>query len=115
MMFRRLKGQRGVTLVELMVVVAIIAIIAAIAITLYQDVQKKAKLAADQGTMAAIRSAIAIYYGINDGIFPSQASLNAGPPLTQAVPNWQCPGNTGWGYTQATGIATLAVNDTSGC
>ncbi|MBI4013328.1 MAG: prepilin-type N-terminal cleavage/methylation domain-containing protein, partial [Candidatus Rokubacteria bacterium] len=42
MMFRRLKDQRGVTLVELMVVVAIIAIIAAIAITLYQDVQKKA-------------------------------------------------------------------------
>ncbi|MGH7266892.1 MAG: prepilin-type N-terminal cleavage/methylation domain-containing protein, partial [Candidatus Rokuibacteriota bacterium] len=47
-MFRRLHNQRGVTLVELMVVVAIIAIIAAIAITLYQDIQKKSKLAADQ-------------------------------------------------------------------
>ena len=115
MKFRRLKNQRGVTLVELMVVVAIIAIIAAIAITLYQDVQKKAKLAADQGTMAAIRSAIAIYYGINDGVFPTQGSLNGGPPLIQAAPAWQCAPNTGWGYVQTTGIATLVANDVSGC
>ncbi len=41
------------TLVELMVVVAIIAIIAAVAITVFQDIQKKAKLAADQGNVAA--------------------------------------------------------------
>jgi Tfp pilus assembly protein PilE len=96
----------------LMVVVTIIAIIAAIAITLYQDIQKKTKLAADQGTMAAIRSAIAIYYGSNEGIFPSsQATVTS---LLQA-PAWQCAGNSGWGYTPATGIATLAVNDTSGC
>ena len=32
-----------------MVVVAIIAIIAAIAVTMFQDVQKKAKAAADKG------------------------------------------------------------------
>jgi prepilin-type N-terminal cleavage/methylation domain-containing protein len=114
-MFRRLHDQRGVTLVELMVVVAIIAIIAAIAITLYQDVQKKARLAADQGTMAAIRSAIAIYYGKNDGVFPTQGALNAGPPLLQAAPGWQCAGNSGWTYDINTGLAALAVNDTSGC
>ena len=113
MKFRRLKNQRGVTLVELMVVVAIIAIIAAIAITLYQDVQKKAKLAADQGTMAAIRSAIAIYYGKNDGVFPgSTATLNT---LLQAPASWQCAGNSAYSYAPATGLAALAVNDVSGC
>jgi prepilin-type N-terminal cleavage/methylation domain-containing protein len=106
------RSSAGVTLVELMVVVAIIAIIAAIAITLYQDIQKKTKLAADQGTMAAVRSAITIYYGMNDGLFPgNQATVLA---LLQA-PGWQCAGNSGWGYTAATGIATLAVNDVSGC
>ena len=89
MMFRRIKNQRGVTLVELMVVVAIIAIIAAIAITLYQDVQKKARLAADQGTIAALRSASAIYYGKNDGAFPSGGTLNT---LVQpSPPVMQCP------------------------
>jgi prepilin-type N-terminal cleavage/methylation domain-containing protein len=112
MKLRRLKNQRGVTLVELMVVVAIIAIIAAIAITLYQDVQKKAKLAADQGTMAAIRSAIAIYYGKNDGVFPGSAG--AIDLLLQAPPAWQCVGQAN-NYVAATGLASLAVNDISGC
>ena len=69
-MFRQLRSQKGLTLVELMVVVAIIAIIAAVAITVFQDIQKKAKLAADQGNVAAMRSAVAIYYGKNNGIFP---------------------------------------------
>jgi type IV pilus assembly protein PilA len=112
MMFRRLKNQRGVTLVELMVVVAIIAIIAAIALTLYQDVQKKARLAADQGTLAAIRSAIAIYYGNNDGVFP--AAEPAGPPLLQAAPDWQCPGAS-HAYDPVTGVETYTPNDISAC
>ncbi len=52
-MFRQqLRSQKGLTLVELMVVVAIIAIIAAVAITVFQDIQKKARLAADNGTVA---------------------------------------------------------------
>jgi prepilin-type N-terminal cleavage/methylation domain-containing protein len=69
-MFRQLRSQKGLTLVELMVVVAIIAIIAAVAITVFQDIQKKAKLAADQANVAAMRSAVAIYYGKKNGLFP---------------------------------------------
>jgi type IV pilus assembly protein PilA len=69
-MLKQLRSQKGLTLVELMVVVAIIAIIAAVAITVFQDIQKKAKLAADQANVAAMRSAVAIYYGKNNGIFP---------------------------------------------
>jgi type IV pilus assembly protein PilA len=113
MMFRRIKNQRGVTLVELMVVVAIIAIIAAIAITLYQDVQKKARLAADQGTVAALRSAGAIYYGKNDGSFPTQGTLNT---LVQpSPPVMQCPGNV-WTIDATNGkISFTAGNDISAC
>ena len=85
-MFRQLRSQKGLTLVELMVVVAIIAIIAAVAITVFQDIQKKAKLAADQGNVAAMRSAVAIYYGKNNGIFPAAVGAvreprDAGPDL----------------------------------
>jgi type IV pilus assembly protein PilA len=112
MMFRRLKNQRGVTLVELMVVVAIIAIIAAIAITLYQDVQKKARLAADLGTIAALRSAGAIYYGKNDGVFASQAML--GTLVQPSPPVIQCQGAT-WAADNTNGVITYTPNDISAC
>jgi len=108
-----LKGQRGVTLVELMVVVAIIAIIAAIALTLYQNVQQKAKLSADQGTTAALRSAVAIYYGRKNGNFPpSKASLNA--LVSPSPPVFQCTGG-GYSYDTANGKITLTVNNSADC
>ncbi|HEV8310576.1 MAG TPA: prepilin-type N-terminal cleavage/methylation domain-containing protein [Methylomirabilota bacterium] len=109
-MFRTVRNQRGVTLVELMVVVAIIAIIAAIAITLYQDVQKKAKLAADQGVIAAMRSAIAIYYGQHNGNFPGAP----GNYVTPSPPAFQCVG-FGYTYDSATGLITVSGNLASGC
>jgi type IV pilus assembly protein PilA len=110
-MRRSCRNQRGVTLVELMVVVAIIAIIAAIAITLYQDIQKKSRLAADQGTMAALRSAAAIYFGRNDGLFPTQATLQSS--LVQGY-TLQCL-SASWAFDSATGIITYTPNDTSAC
>ena len=73
-MFRQLRSQKGLTLVELMVVVAIIAIIAAVAITVFQDIQKKAKLSADNANVAAMRSAVAIYYGKHNGLFPTDTN-----------------------------------------
>ena len=110
-MIRAIRNQRGVTLVELMVVVAIIAIIAAIGITLYQDIQKKARLAADQGTMAALRSATAIYFGRNDGVFPTQPTLQT--TLVQGY-TLQCSGAS-WSLDMTTGLITYTPNDTSAC
>ncbi len=111
-MFRRLRDQRGVTLVELMVVVAIIAIIAAIAITLYQDIQKKSKLAADQGTIAALRSASAIYYGKNNGLFPTAGTLAT---LVQpSPPVFQCTGGT-FTINAGNGKVNYAPNDINQC
>jgi type IV pilus assembly protein PilA len=112
MMLRRMKDQRGVTLVELMVVVAIIAIIAAIAITMYQDIQKKARLAADLGTTAALRSAAAIYFGRNDGGFPTKPTLAA---LVQPAPAvFQCTGGD-FDIDTSTGLVTYTPNDIAAC
>jgi prepilin-type N-terminal cleavage/methylation domain-containing protein len=109
---KRLRGQRGVTLVELMVVVAIIAIIAAIAITLYQDVQKKARLAGDQGTIGALRSAAAIYFGKNEGVFPTKGTLQT---LVQGFNGtFQCSAGT-WDTDSTNGKISYSPNDTSGC
>ena len=91
-MLRHLRNERGVTLVELMVVVAIIAIIAAIAVTIFQDLQKKAKLGADQGSVGAMRSAVALYYGKNNGLFPASTTNVAA--LTTPAPAWNCASPT---------------------
>jgi type IV pilus assembly protein PilA len=82
-MLRQLRGQRGLTLVELMVVVAIIAVIAVVAITAFQDIQKKARLAADNGRVAAIRSAVA--YGKNNGLFPPAIGSVGGAPASHVT------------------------------
>ena len=84
----RKRDQRGLTLVELMIVVTIIAIIAAVAIAIYQDIVKKSKLAADQAIISSLRSAVAIYYGKNNGVFP--ASMGQVEGLVQPTPVYNC-------------------------
>jgi type IV pilus assembly protein PilA len=111
MVFRRLRDQRGVTLVELMVVVAIIAIIAAIAITLYQDVQRKAKLAADEGVVAAMNSAIAIYYGKHNGNFPAVPGSYVSP----SPPSFQCLTGYEYTYNENTGLISVTVRVVANC
>ncbi len=108
-MSRQLRSQKGLTLVELMVVMAIIVIIAAIAATVVQDIRRRAKLAADQGNVAAMRSAVALYYGRNNGMFP--ADVGAVESLVTPAPTWQC--GTQPTYTPADGKVdfTATVSD----
>jgi prepilin-type N-terminal cleavage/methylation domain-containing protein len=84
-------GERGVTLVELTIAVAILAIVVAIALlVLCQDVGRGARLAADTGTVAALRSAVAVYYGKHRGTLPpDQPAVDT---LVNPAPVFQCPG-----------------------
>jgi type IV pilus assembly protein PilA len=82
------RQETGLTLIELMVVVAIIAVIGAIAMALYQDIVKKSKLAADNATVASLRSAVAIYYGKFDGSFPG--GMGVVNSLITPAPVYQC-------------------------
>jgi prepilin-type N-terminal cleavage/methylation domain-containing protein len=61
---------KGFTLIELMIVVAIIGILAAVAIPKFADLVTKSKEAAVKGNLGAVRSALAIYYGDNEGVYP---------------------------------------------
>ncbi|MDO8734379.1 MAG: type II secretion system protein, partial [Elusimicrobiota bacterium] len=71
-----MKTKKGFTLIELMIVVAIIGILAAIAIPKFADLIKKSKEGSTKGSLGAIRSALTIYYGEQEGVYP-KASLTA--------------------------------------
>ncbi len=71
-------NKKGFTLIELMIVVAIIGILAAIAIPKFADLINKSKEGATKGSLSTVRSALQIYYGDNEGWFPSGAATEAG-------------------------------------
>ncbi len=89
------KMKKGFTLIELMIVVAIIGVLAAVAIPKFADLIRKAQEAACKGQLGAMRSALSIYYGNEEGVWPQvSASTNdtvlsaaIAPTYIQAIPN----------------------------
>jgi len=65
-----MKKSKGFTLIELMIVVAIIGILAAVAIPKFANLIRQANEASCKGNLGAIRSALSIYYGANEGLWP---------------------------------------------
>ena len=70
-MKKMIKEQKGFTLIELMIVVAIIGILAAIAIPKFAQMLEKSREGTTKGNAGAIRSALAIYYGDREGVWPT--------------------------------------------
>ena len=64
------KSLKGFTLIELMIVVAIIGILAAVAIPKFADLVTKSKEASTKGSLGSVRSALSIYYGDLEGVYP---------------------------------------------
>ena len=67
------RNHRGFTLIEVMVVVAVIGILAAIAVTVFANVQARARLAKAQADLRAVASAVTTYQA-RLGVLP--ADLN---------------------------------------
>ncbi|MFH1784248.1 MAG: prepilin-type N-terminal cleavage/methylation domain-containing protein [bacterium] len=67
----KIRSKKGFTLIELMIVVAIIGILSAVAIPRFADLITKSKEGATKGNLGALRSAVSIYYGDNEGFFPT--------------------------------------------
>jgi len=75
----------GFTLIELMIVVAIIGVLAAVAIPKFAQILERSKEGATKSNLAAIRAAVSIYYGRNEGVYPARidsTSTFVGPAET---------------------------------
>ena len=65
-----LKREKGFTLVELMIVIAIVGVLAGAAILRFTDMINRARESNARNSLASIRSAAVIYYGMNEGSHP---------------------------------------------
>jgi prepilin-type N-terminal cleavage/methylation domain-containing protein len=107
-------NKKGFTLIELMIVVAIIGILAAIAIPKFADLINKSKEGATKGALSTVRSAIQVYYGDNEGWFPTDSSFAtsvlSGAKYLNVMPVAKLPGT---GHADSAAIAN-ALADAGG-
>jgi general secretion pathway protein G len=73
----RQKSSSGFTMIELMIVVAIIGILAAIALPKFANMLETSREGATKGNASALKSADAIYYGDNPGIWPTTLNTSS--------------------------------------
>ncbi len=85
------KGDKGFTLVELMVVVVIIGILAAIAIPMYSSYTDKANKKSASGELKGLQSIMETYYAENSDV-PAAA--------TGAVSDWTTKYDAKYTYTR---------------
>lgn len=124
-MWRKLTkpGNRGFTLVELMIVVAIIGVLSAIAVPIYANMQARARIAKAQADIRTLAGAVAAY-GLHVGSFPTVLSeltatasdpngLTAGP-FMPVIPSPPVGGGwaTGYGYTNNSVAGTFTISAT---
>ncbi len=85
-------SKKGFTLIELMIVVAIIGILAAVAIPKFAELIRKSGEGASKGNLGALRSAMSIYYGDMEGVYPATiGSLTISGKYLGALPKSKSP------------------------
>ncbi|HTW83427.1 MAG TPA: prepilin-type N-terminal cleavage/methylation domain-containing protein [Candidatus Sulfotelmatobacter sp.] len=80
---RSRSGERGFTLIELMVVVAIIAILAGILIPNFVNARAQAQTAACESNLRSIATSLELYYTDNQ-VYPTASAASVQPSLLTA-------------------------------
>lgn len=82
---RRAEAEKGYSLLELVMVLAIIMALASIALPKFSETLRKSQEGALRGNLGAIRSALSIYYGNNNGTNPNCADGLASNVFTTSL------------------------------
>jgi type IV pilus assembly protein PilA len=105
---KRLRAEKGFTLIELMIVVAILGILAAIAIPTYMDYTKRAKVSEAISLLSGVANAIAEYH-TSQGKMPTSLDEIGGEKTSRYVSAMRWEGNaTSGNSTYGKISATLA-------
>jgi len=104
---KRMKNQKGFTLVELMVVVVIIGILVAIAVPVYNNITETAEEKACKANVRTIQGAVGMYYA-KYGDYPGVVEdlTKDGDKYLEEPP--ECP--SGGGYVIQDGTVTCDVH-----
>jgi len=102
-----MKGQKGFTLIELMIVVAIIGILASVAVPQYQDYVARTKVSDPLKQMDSVKTMLADFYS-DFGTMPVEATAGAGKEEIEAA----ILGLTGSDYVAKAEYANTATTAT---
>ncbi|HIF9205085.1 TPA: type IV pilin protein [Photobacterium damselae] len=109
-----MKGQKGFTLIELMIVVAIIGVLSAFAIPAYQSYVAKSETASAVGTLRGLLTNIDMYQQEHAGTFPTSMSDIGGTKEMNQLGEITLTQQTGGSPATPTGGGYLEFSFTTG-